>query len=324
MIGIDEKEPIGGRRPASPNGGSGIGVQKWWEGNRGGVHRAAAQCARRDGDHRCRVSEAETGTIVEKISDERLAANLIVDEDRTVYVGRTFLEGQSENAYDAANPANAGNSNFGNKVGLAAQLGDQRLIAFVSSAKVSQLYPVCLNEETIALGLRAAEDLRRFGMLWHLSQNLAFVAFAMMQAARFRELEPVEEEGTPLARRLGHGDRLAVVRLLVGGGQGLDEAGVDAKRGVDQRGVDPQQRLRVDGRVGRAVRQPAADARVDRTTFACSIPFRPKSSAYRVVPKILSTASWRGRRLPTIAKSGVLAAVMRATPLRCGAPPGRW
>lgn len=82
------------------------------------------QGARRVGDHRCRVSEAETGTIIEKISGERLAANLIVDEDRTVYVGRTFLEGQSENAYDAANPAIAGNSNFGNKVGLAAQLGE--------------------------------------------------------------------------------------------------------------------------------------------------------------------------------------------------------
>lgn len=82
------------------------------------------QGARRVGDHRCRVTEAEIGTIVEKISGERLAANLVADGDRTVYVGRTFLEGQSENAYDAANPANAGNSNFGNKVGLAAQLGE--------------------------------------------------------------------------------------------------------------------------------------------------------------------------------------------------------
>lgn len=82
------------------------------------------QGARRVGDHRCRVTEAEIGTIVEKISGERLAANLVADGDRTVYVGRTFLEGQSENAYDATNPANAGNSNFGNKVGLAAQLGE--------------------------------------------------------------------------------------------------------------------------------------------------------------------------------------------------------
>lgn len=82
------------------------------------------QGARRVGDHRCRVTEAEIGTIVEKISGERLAANLVADGDRTVYVGRTFLEGQSENSYDAINPANAGNSNFGNKVGLAAQLGE--------------------------------------------------------------------------------------------------------------------------------------------------------------------------------------------------------
>jgi hypothetical protein len=78
------------------------------------------QGANRVGNHQCRVSETEAGVTVEKITGERLAATLAPTAGGLAYVGRTFLEDHAETAYDAQNPVNAENENFGNKVGLAA------------------------------------------------------------------------------------------------------------------------------------------------------------------------------------------------------------
>ncbi len=115
----------------------------------------------------------------------------------------------------------SGNDLVDEALGLAERLGDEQLIAYVSATKASQLYPFSLNQETIEAGLRAAETLRRSGMLWHLCQNLAFVAFAMLFRARFDELEVIWEEGSSLARRIGHagalglGERARGVRAFV-------------------------------------------------------------------------------------------------------------
>lgn len=82
------------------------------------------QGARRVGDHRCEVSVTESGLTVEKVTGEGMAVTLLPAGDRLAYVGRTFLQDQEERTYDADNPVNAGNSNFGNKVGLAAADGE--------------------------------------------------------------------------------------------------------------------------------------------------------------------------------------------------------
>lgn len=49
-------------------------------------------------------------------------------------IGRNFLADQEERQYDSANPANAGNDNFGNVVGLATA-GNGRLYVFSSEQR---------------------------------------------------------------------------------------------------------------------------------------------------------------------------------------------
>lgn len=73
----------------------------------------------RVGRHRCRVTR-ERGTLtVEKITGDRLAAWVVpIDAGAGLFVGRTYLPGQPERRYDPDRPANASNSNFGNKSGL--------------------------------------------------------------------------------------------------------------------------------------------------------------------------------------------------------------
>ncbi len=55
-----------------------------------------------------------------KLSGDRLAADLrALGAGARALVGRTFLADQPERSYDAAQPANRSNANFGNVVGLA-------------------------------------------------------------------------------------------------------------------------------------------------------------------------------------------------------------
>jgi hypothetical protein len=97
------------------------------------------QGAREVGDHQCRVSEIEGGFNVEKLTGERLAATLFLTGDGLVYVGRTFLEGHAEIAYDADDPVNAENENFGNKVGLVATTDDA--MVYLLSTQARGMYP---------------------------------------------------------------------------------------------------------------------------------------------------------------------------------------
>ncbi|WP_188052302.1 hypothetical protein [Aureimonas fodinaquatilis] len=79
------------------------------------------------GNHTCSVTELEGGALlVEKNTGERLRAEIHpLTDGFSAFIGRNFLADQSERDYDASNPVNAGNENFGNSVGLATQMGGQ-------------------------------------------------------------------------------------------------------------------------------------------------------------------------------------------------------
>lgn len=75
--------------------------------------------AQRVGAHKCRAASENGVVTIEKLTGEGLRAKLVPWRDgSTAFIGRTYIEGQDERAYDAAHPDNEGNANFGNKVGL--------------------------------------------------------------------------------------------------------------------------------------------------------------------------------------------------------------
>lgn len=73
----------------------------------------------RVGTHRCRVSRDGGKLVVEKLTGDGLRADVLPYAGTVrAFVGRTYLPDQPERAYARDKPANAGNSNYGNKVGL--------------------------------------------------------------------------------------------------------------------------------------------------------------------------------------------------------------
>lgn len=88
------------------------------------------------GNHTCTVSALEGGgLLLEKTTGERLRAELRpLTDGFSAVIGRNFLADQEERQYDSANPANAGNDNFGNVVGLATA-GNGRLYVFSSEQR---------------------------------------------------------------------------------------------------------------------------------------------------------------------------------------------
>jgi hypothetical protein len=89
--------------------------------------------ARRVGAHLCTVSQAPGGgLVIEKTTGDRLHAETVALPDgETAYAGRTWIDGQSERQYDSARPANAGNDNFGNKVGLVLRSGERLFLVSI-------------------------------------------------------------------------------------------------------------------------------------------------------------------------------------------------
>jgi len=87
--------------------------------------------AQRVGAHKCRVDTEDGAVVIEKLTGEGLRAKLVPWRNgSTAYLGRTFIEGQQERAYDPDHPDNGGNANFGNKVGLV--VGDPSAFYLVS------------------------------------------------------------------------------------------------------------------------------------------------------------------------------------------------
>ncbi len=88
------------------------------------------------GRHTCTVAQLEGGALlVEKTTGERLRAEIRpLSDGFSAFIGRNYLAEQEERAYDAANPTNAGNANFGNMVGMATQRG-KRLYLFSSEQR---------------------------------------------------------------------------------------------------------------------------------------------------------------------------------------------
>jgi hypothetical protein len=74
----------------------------------------------RVGSHQCRITRKGGALTVEKLTGDGFIATVFpCKTPGHAVVGRTFLRDQKERGYEAAHPANRGNDNFGNKVGLA-------------------------------------------------------------------------------------------------------------------------------------------------------------------------------------------------------------
>ena len=73
----------------------------------------------RVGRHQCRVTRTADTLTIEKTTGDGLKALVHPYGQKTkAFIGRTYLPEQKRRAYDKANPANSGNENYGNKVGI--------------------------------------------------------------------------------------------------------------------------------------------------------------------------------------------------------------
>ena len=76
--------------------------------------------SQRVGTHQCRLTRKDGRLVVEKRTGDGLHAEIAAYAGPVrAFLGRSFLPGHTEQRYDAGNPANAANDNYGNKVGLA-------------------------------------------------------------------------------------------------------------------------------------------------------------------------------------------------------------
>ena len=83
--------------------------------------------------HQCRIARSGAGLTLEKLTGDGFNATISPCKDAArVVVGRTFLRDQKERGYDAAQPANRGNDNFGNKVGMAYADGGRLLVLSIN------------------------------------------------------------------------------------------------------------------------------------------------------------------------------------------------
>lgn len=83
----------------------------------------------RVGRHQCRVERDGDRMTVSKLTGDGFFAVLEpIGPGARIAVGRTYLPDQSERRYDGAAPANAGNGNFGNRVGIAFAVGSRLMI----------------------------------------------------------------------------------------------------------------------------------------------------------------------------------------------------
>lgn len=72
------------------------------------------------GHHRCRIEETADGLVITKETGERFRAEIVpAGGGYHIAVGRSYLADHAERNYDAGNPHNAANDNFGNYVAMA-------------------------------------------------------------------------------------------------------------------------------------------------------------------------------------------------------------
>lgn len=112
------------------------GCTVWWYG-------FLDEGARRVGTHRCTVAKGEDGRLViEKTTGDRLHAETVAWEDGfQAYAGRTWIDGQSERRYDPSRPDNAGNDNFGDKVGLVLRSGERLFLVSIDERGMTEPDP---------------------------------------------------------------------------------------------------------------------------------------------------------------------------------------
>jgi len=113
----------------------------------------------------------------------------------------------------------AGDGMIAQAVAMAEQLGDQRLLGWVLSAKAVHHWAYLQLPEMADSGLRAAELLRSAGDLWTLADALWASQFGLLFLGRFDEVAKISQEVEALASRLGHLGAL----VMAGRARGLRE-----------------------------------------------------------------------------------------------------
>lgn len=113
----------------------------------------------------------------------------------------------------------AGDGMIAQAVGMAEQLGVQRLLGQVLVAKTVHHWAYMQLPESVDSGLRAAESLRSAGDLWPLADALWPIQWAFLILGRLGKAAEIGEEVEPLAARLGHLGAL----LVAARGRGLSE-----------------------------------------------------------------------------------------------------
>ena len=108
--------------------------------------------------------------------------------------------------YDAAQPP------LDRALAMGQELGDERLLGYVLSARANMNVWYLRPREAVDAGLRAAELLRSAGDLWVLADTVYGTQYALGFLGRFDEAARIAEEAEPLAERLGHLQALLAVR----------------------------------------------------------------------------------------------------------------
>ena len=87
----------------------------------------------RVGSHQCRIGRKGPDLTIEKLTGDGFLATISPCKGSGhMFVGRTFLREQKERRYDPVHPANKGNDNFGNKVGMAYADGGRLFILSIN------------------------------------------------------------------------------------------------------------------------------------------------------------------------------------------------
>jgi len=98
----------------------------------------------------------------------------------------------------------AGDGMIAQAVAMAEQLGDQRLLGLVLSAKTVHHWAYLQLPQIVDSGLRAAELLRSARDLWPLADALWPSQYALLMLGRLDEVAKISQEVEALASRLGH------------------------------------------------------------------------------------------------------------------------
>jgi tetratricopeptide (TPR) repeat protein len=98
----------------------------------------------------------------------------------------------------------AGDGMIAQAVAMAEQLGDQRLLGVVLSAKTVHHWAYLQLPQIVDSGLRAAELLRSARDLWPLADALWPSQYALLMLGRLDEVAKISQEVEALASRLGH------------------------------------------------------------------------------------------------------------------------